>query len=274
MMRFLMTILALVATTGCLKYRQPKIGDVTPVQPQLSNTGDQQSAVVEQARVNADTARAQVGAAMDSIRNEALATCAPDVCAAIGRGEVALTMTRTQVLAATNSTPGAWNLRGTAQTGSLLPGPVPVRDRIGEVVIVTLRDGGVVSYTYRDPAGLRTIAAPEDATLAGRRRVTAENLLRQGDDLIAAGRSDEALGRYDQADVMDPNNPETTLRIAKLLDKELRPVEALMRYQKFLHEMDIERINATGQANANLAAAVVAAQARVVYLRQTTATNK
>jgi len=44
----------------------------------------------------------------------------------------------------------------------------------------------------------------------------------------------------------------------------------LMRYQKFLHEMEIERIEATGRANAELAAAVVAAQARVVHLQQYT----
>ena len=50
----------------------------------------------------------------------------------------------------------------------------------------------------------------------------------------------------------------------------MRPLEALMRYQKFLHEMEIDRINARGRANAELTGAIVAAQARVVHLVETT----
>lgn len=267
MNRALRVVLGLAAVAGC--HRSPHIGDVHPIQPQLGNTGDQQTPVIQQAQANAERQRARMGAVLDSIRGEALATCAGAICDAIDRGEVALGMTRTQVLAATATTPEAWDLRGTVQAGSLVAGGATIRDRIAEVVLVTLRGGSVVSYTYREPAGLRTVTSPADATLAGRRRATAEALLRQGDDLVAAGRSAEALARYDQADVMDPNNPETTLRIAKLLDQEMRPVEALMRYQKFLHEMEIERIHATGSANAELAAAVVAAQARVIHLQQT-----
>ena len=136
--------------------------------------------------------------------------------------------------------------------------------------MVTFRDGRVVSYTYREPSGLRTVAAREDATPDARRRAIAQQLLEQGDAAVATGNADLALARYDQADVLLPNDPGTTLRIAKLLDQQMRPLEALMRYQKFLHEMDIERIEARGRANAELAAAVVAAQARVVHLVETT----
>jgi tetratricopeptide (TPR) repeat protein len=259
---------AAAAATSCQHYRQPRIQDVTAVQGNLQTTADSQDAAIAAARARAEAERARLAQEAGEVQSAALATCRPEICAAIGRGELMLGMSLVQALAATASTRGAWQLRGTEQAGTLLPDRQPIRDRVAEVALITLRGGEIVSYTYREASGLRTVAAPEDATLAGRRRALAAALLEQGDELVAAGRPDDALARYDQADVLDPNNPETTLRIAQLLDKQLRPVEALMRYQKFLHEMELERIRAVGEANAALAAAVVAAQARVIHLQQ------
>ena len=47
----------------------------------------------------------------DSIAAVAFTGCAPTVCAALGRGELALGMTEAQVLAATRTTELAWTVR-------------------------------------------------------------------------------------------------------------------------------------------------------------------
>lgn len=270
-MRIATLLGAAVALAACSqKFQQPRIDDMTAVQPNLGTTSNSQRADTEAAGRRADSVRAAIAQQSSGYHATALSTCSPDVCAALGRSEMAIGMNRAAVFAVTNSMPEGWTIRGTESMGSMMPVQRNLKDRVSEVAMVSFRDGRVISYTYRETQGLRTVAAREDATMEGRRRAQANSLLEQGDQLVAAGRSDEALARYDQADVVDPNNPGTTLRIAKLLDQQLRPVEALMRYQKFLHEMEIDRINARGRANAELAGAVVAAQARVVHLVETT----
>lgn len=265
------TAAALVTVAACSqKYQQPRIQDVETIQPNLGTTANTQRADEAAAGRRADSVRAAIAQQAGGYHAQAMATCTGEVCAAIGRNELALGMSRAGVFSVTSSMPDGWVIRGTETSGSMMPVSRNLKDRVSEVAMVTFRDGRVVSYTYRDNTGLRTVAAPQDATMEGRRRAQAAALLEQGDQLVAAGRPDEALARYDQADVVDPNNPGTTLRIAKLLDQQMRPLEALMRYQKFLHEMEIDRINAHGRANAELAAAVVAAQARVVHLVETT----
>ena len=57
-----------------------------------------------------------------------------------------------------------------------------------------------------------------------------------------------------------------TYKVAQLLDQQLRPVEALMRYQKFLLQMELQRIDAQGTRNAKLAEAIALAQQRVLVL--------
>lgn len=255
---------------GC--YRGPEVGGIPVAQNNPANIPDNQEAYARAASHRADSLRTALANESSEVTLAAMSSCTPDICAAVGRRELALGMSPAQVLVATNSSRAAWLVRGTESEGTMMPSTssnARIADRVSEVVMVTFRGGRAISYTYREPAGLRTVAAPADATSAGRRRALAQSLLEQGDQLVAAGRSDAALARYDQADVIDPNDPGTTLRIAKLLDQQMRPVEALMRYQKFLHEMDIDRINAVGRANAELAGAVVAAQARVVHLQQT-----
>ena len=124
----------------------------------------------------------------------------------------------------------------------------------------------MASYTYTEPQGLRTIAAPGEATAAARAAARADALLQQGDDFAAAGELDLALDRYDRADVIRPGDPETTLRIATVLDKSLRPMEAVIRYRLFLHQLELETIAARGDAAAQMADAIARAQQRILIL--------
>ena len=67
-----------------------------------------------------------------------------------------------------------------------------------------------------------------------------EMLLREGDDLVARGDFNGALNRYDRAQVLRMNDPIVDYRIATVLDKQLRPIEAQIRYQLFLHKLELE----------------------------------
>ena len=97
---------------------------------------------------------------------------------------------------------------------------------------------------------------------------SAAELLRQGDEYTTAGRLDMALERYDQADILRPNHAETNLRIATVLDKSLRPVEAIMRYQMFIHQMELEKIRAEGEVAASIAEAIARAHERIIVLER------
>jgi hypothetical protein len=215
----------------------------------------------EQARLAGDAAEGMV---------LAMATCQPDICRAIARGEMAVGMTAEQVYAATHSSPAAWQERTSGRAAVLVaqPGSRAPEDALGQVVMVALQNGTVKSYTYREPQGLRTVASTADATPAGRAAAQAEVLLREGDDFALRGDMVGALDRYDRADVLRPGNPETTLKIAQALDKQLRPVEALVRYQLFLHQMELEKIEARGDAAAKMAEAIALAQQRIVVLER------
>lgn len=96
----------------------------------------------------------------------------------------------------------------------------------------------------------------------------ADEMLRQGDEYTAAGRLDLALERYDQADILRPGDPHTNLRIAQVLDKQLRPIEAVLRYRSFIHQMELERIRAEGEVAANIAEAIARAHERIVVLER------
>lgn len=204
----------------------------------------------------------------DSIAAVAFASCAPSVCAALGRGEVALGMTEAQVMAATRTTEVAWTVRRSGGVAVLAPrdadaGP---RDAVAPVALIQLAGGTVASLTYREPQGLRTIASPADVSSANVARATA--LTREGDAMAAAGDFTAALERYDRASVVSQADPELQYKIASALDKLLRPREAELRYRLFLHRLDLETIAAQGEANARLAAAVMAARERIVVLEK------
>jgi hypothetical protein len=206
----------------------------------------------------------------DSITAVATAGCAPELCAALARGEVALGMTEAQVLAATRTTPAAWRVRrsGPVTTLSAPSLQAAPSDAAGEIAMVQLADGRVGAIGYREPQGVRLVQRPEDATLAGRARATADALIREGDAFVAAGDRAAALDRYDRALVLRADDAMLQYRVATLLDQQLRPVEALMRYQRFLQQLELQRIDAVGSANAKLAEAIARAQQRILVLER------
>ncbi len=206
----------------------------------------------------------------DSITLAALATCAPDICDAVLRGEVALDMTETQVLAATRTTHSAWSVADAGGTTVMVPASLTAlpEDMVGPVAMVQIRAGRVSSYGYRESQGIRVVSMPADATTEGRADALAESMIREGDELAARGAFDAALNRYDRADILRPGDPMTTYRIASVLDKQLRPIQALIQYQLFLHQLELERIEAKGDADAKLAEAIAQARARIIFIER------
>jgi hypothetical protein len=116
--------------------------------------------------------------------------------------------------------------------------------------------------------GLRVVDSPAKATGDARVAATAEGLIRDADQLVAMGDMAAALDRYDRASVLKPQDAMLEYRIASLLDKQLRPVEALMRYRTFLHKLELEKIQAIGDAHAKLADAIVRARERIIVLER------
>jgi tetratricopeptide (TPR) repeat protein len=204
----------------------------------------------------------------DSIAAVAYAGCTPAVCAALGRGEVALGMTEAQVLAATRTTDLAWTSRRSGGAAVLAPRDLEAgpRDAIAPLALVQLAGGTVASVTYREPQGLRLVSSAADVTDANRARAVA--LTREGDALAAAGDFTSALERYDRASVVDRADPELQYKIATSLDKLLRPIEAQLRYRLFLHQLELQKIDAVGNANAKLADAIVQARQRLIVLER------
>jgi tetratricopeptide (TPR) repeat protein len=202
----------------------------------------------------------------DSIAALAYASCAPVVCAALGRGEVALGMTEAQVFAATRTSDLAWTARHSGGVAVLAPRDLEAgpRDAVAPIALVQLAGGTVASLTYREPQGLRTVTNASDVTDANRARAVA--LAREGDALAAAGDFTAALERYDRASVVDRADAELQYKMATSLDKLLRPVEAELRYRLFLHQLELQKIDAYGNANAKLADAIAQARERIIVL--------
>lgn len=227
---------------------------------------------VDGASVGAAAAAAQAGtlAARDSVQAVASASCQGDVCSAVARGEVALGMTEAQVMAATRTAPDAWTVRRAGPSTTMTPAALsaPPADVVSEVAMVQLADGRVRAIGYREPQGLRLVERPEDQTPTGRGRATADALIREGDQFVAAGDRVAALDRFDRALVLAPDDALLQYRVATLLDLQLRPVEALIRYQRFLQTLELQRIDAIGTANAKLADAIARAQQRIVVLER------
>jgi tetratricopeptide (TPR) repeat protein len=220
------------------------------------------------AAINLDRARTKNSA--DSVYALAVAKCAPAHCDAIARGEITIGMSQNQVMAATRSAPQAWVVRRVEDFGTMVPAAPATSpyDRDGEVMMVQMERGGASVISRRTPQGLMVVSRPQDATTQGRARQQAELLMREGDDLVASNDLAGALNRYDRASVLDPDQPEIEYKAARLLDLQLRPQEALMRYQRFLLSMEIERIQAQGEASARMAEAIALAQQRIVILER------
>lgn len=244
-------------------------------EPPILGNGDRVQGVDDTIEaVQGQTARDRAGLTdeRDDLTAEALATCAPEVCRAIVRGEVALGMDAQQVMAATRSTPQAWSVREAGGATVMVPATLAAtpRDITGELAMVQLREEQVMSYSYREAQGVRVVTDPAEATTAGRADALAEMLVREGDDLAARGDLDGALDRYDRASILRAGDPELDYRIATTLDKQLRPIEALIRYQLFLHRLELEKIEARGDAYAKMASAIAHARERVIVLEKQT----
>jgi hypothetical protein len=206
----------------------------------------------------------------DSIMAAAMTGCTPDVCAAVTRGEVALGMNEAQLMAATRTTPTAWSVRRSGDAAiytSAVQNESP-RDMVSAVALVQVQNGRVASYAYNEPSGVRVVQRSGDASASARATATGNALVQQGDELVASGNANLALARYDQASVLLPNDPTVQYKIATLLDQQLRPIEALMRYKRFLHQLELERINAVGDAYAKQAEAIAHAKERIIILEK------
>lgn len=209
-------------------------------------------------------------ASVDSIHALATAGAPMALRESIARGEVTLGMTEVQVLAATRTTPGAWVIRRSSGDAVMVPATrsAPPADKLGEMVMVQMDGGRAAVLSRRGPQGILVASRPQDAGAAQQAKEAAASLIREGDDLVASNDLAGALNRYDRASVLDADNAEVQYKAARLLDLQLRPQEALMRYQRFLLSMDIERIRAQGEANAKMAEAIAMAQQRIVVLEK------
>ncbi len=120
--------------------------------------------------------------------------------------------------------------------------------------------------------GPGAVAAASAAGVSGspgaQSRRLADQLLTEGNDLLAANDLEGALNRFDRASVLRPDDKEVEYRIARLLDLQLRPKEALMRYQRFMNGLEIDKIKAQGDASAKMAEAIALAQQRIVVLEK------
>jgi tetratricopeptide (TPR) repeat protein len=262
----LMAAVLAVSATAC----GPRIQPLRPVMTNGAVLPSQSEVAVAQARAEGEAERARIAAELDATAAAALRTCGPTTCDAVARGELALGMNQAEVLAATRTVAAAWDIRGDGRAMVMVGrlGATDPSDAHAEIAYVTLQNDAVRSYTYREPQGLRTVTSRADETAAGRAAAQADALLRQGDDYVTAGDLSRALDRYDRADILRPGHAETTLRIARTLDKSLRPLEAAMRYRLFIHQLELERIHAHGDAAAKIAEAITRAQERIIVLER------
>lgn len=140
----------------------------------------------------------------------------------------------------------------------------PYPQRIHHPATITNQDKvSAVAVANGTPAAVaQRTDSPAMATAESQGRA----LLAQGDDLVGFGRFEDALDRYNRAGVLLPNEPLVTYKVARMLDLQMQPMEAKMRYQRFLQSLDLERIKVQGEANAQLAEAIAIAQQRLIVL--------
>jgi len=259
---FLLLVLATFA--ACV----PKKVHEEPIMENDQRVGDSSDAVAAATAQAADAkAKAQE---REMLTAQAMADCAPAVCEALVRGEVAIGMNETQVLAATGTTDDAWAIRQAGDATVMMPATSlsPPSDVVGDLAVVQLANNTVSRYAYREAQGVRVVESPYDATTEGRAQALADQLVQEGDQYAAQGDFDAALNRYDRASILTPGDPMIDYKIAESLDKALRPYAALIQYQLFLHQMELETIEARGEAAARLAEAIALAQQRILILER------
>ncbi len=241
-------------------------------QPILMN-GDRtqsQERIIAAAAADGYSDNSMLTQARDSVYAKAVATCRGSICSSVVKGEISLGMTPAQAMAATRTAPTAWTIRESGAATVMVPrvlGNSP-RDATGEVVMVQFDDDRVNAVSYRETLGIRVVSSPADTTTEGRATALAEALIREGDQFNAAGDRERALDRYDRALVLRRTDPMLEYKVATLLDLQMRPVEAQIRYQRFLHSLEIEKIRAQGDANAQMADAIARAQQRLIVLER------
>ncbi len=256
---------ALLALSACAPY--PQRVNESPIMV----NGDRVPATdASTAAPMVEAERDAAKASIDSVYALATAGATTAVREAIARGEVTIGMNEVQVFAATRSTPAAWVVRRASGDAVLVPAHASMapKDKLGELVMVQMDGGRAAVLSRRGPQGILVASRPQDATAQAQGKAAAEALIREGDDLVTANDLAGALNRYDRASVLDPEAAEVQYKAARLLDLQLRPQEALMRYQRFLLSLDIERIKAQGEANAKMAEAIAMAQQRIVVLEK------
>jgi tetratricopeptide (TPR) repeat protein len=247
----------------------PKMIHEEPIM-QNGDRVDDGSGTVYEASVQAEADRNYSAADRAEIEAHALSDCAPEICEAVVRREVWLGMNESQVMAATETNENAWSVRRAGSSIVMTPYDrlMPPSDAVGNLAMVQLADNSVQRYTYREAQGMRVVSSADDASTEGRAAAMAETLVQEGDRLAAVGDLDAALDRYDRASILSPSDPLVDYRIASVLDKALRSQEAQIQYELFLHRLDLERIEAQGDADAQLAEAIALAQQRIVVLER------
>ena len=260
-----LTALTLLAT-GCNGPRAIHEAPVLVTGDRVPNADSLIAVARADEAARANSARQQ----RDSIESAALSSCTPAICNALARGEVVIGMSTSQVLAATRTTPQAWSGRVSGATSFMTPINVDgtQRDAVGSIMSVQLANDRVTGVSFRERSGFRFMTTFADTGSVARQRSIAELLVREGDEFIAAGDRTNALERYDRALVMKGDDAMLNFKVAQLLDQQLRPVEAVMRYQRFLLSLDLQRIEAQGNQNAKLAEAIALAQQRIVVLER------
>ena len=160
--------LAALAATACA----PRMNRVRAIQPNGAIVRSSQDDDIARARREGSSERARLAAEQDQVVGRAVADCTPMLCNAIARGELALGMTREQVIAATHSGPAAWEERGAGGITTLTPseGTRAPHDVVSEVAFVTLQNGRVQGFAYREPQGVRLVSSAADATPEGAAR--------------------------------------------------------------------------------------------------------
>jgi len=257
--------LALAACNGPRRVR------ARPIMENNDRT-ESQDRIIARATSEGKSGTARLTRSRDSVYARAVGSCRGPICASIVKGEISLGMTPEQAMAATRTSPAAWTMRESRDATVMVPrylGSSP-RDATGEVVMVQFDDQRLNAVSYRETQGIRVVSSASDTTTDGRAKAMADALIREGDQFNAAGDRARALDRYDRALALKADDVMLEYKIATMLDLQLRPVEAQIRYQRFLQELEIEQIEARGDANAKLADAIARAQQRLIVLERQT----
>jgi len=234
---------------------------------------ESQDRLIARAAADGNTGAARLTRDRDSVYARAVSSCRGTICASIVKGEISLGMTPEQAMAATRTSAAAWTVRESRDATVMVPrylGSSP-RDATGEVVMVQFDEARLNAVSYRETQGIRVVSSPSDTTTDGRAKAMADALIREGDQFNAAGDRARALDRYDRALALKADDMMLEYKIATMLDLQLRPVEAQIRYQQFLQSMKLELIEARGDANAKLADAIARSQQRLIVLERQTA---